>query len=335
MPPPVRRKLTSWVLVVGAALALAAVAHAGNGGFAPVTPHSPNAGRINETYKLISIFTGIIFVVVEASLLWFVFRYRRRGRPRDAEGPQIHGATRLELIWTAVPVVILAIIVSFVLYKLPGIRNAPAASSADPPLNIRVDGHQFYWQFTYPDGHASIQELHAPVNRVVELDIQSQDVAHSWWIPALGGKFDAIPGVTNHTWFKADQAGTYRGQCGEFCGVFHAEMVGRVVAEPQAAYDAYVANLANPLTLGGQEWRGVCATCHGMEGQGGYGPPLATNQILVQKQTLEHILLNGQNVRPPVSSYMPPVARGWSAFQLQALEAYLKKAVYKGSSSGG
>jgi cytochrome c oxidase subunit 2 len=331
----VRRKLILCVLVAGAALALAAVAHAGNGGFAPATPHSPNAGRINETYKLISIFTGIIFVVVEASLLWFVFRYRRRGRPRDAEGPQIHGATKLELIWTAVPVVILVIIVSFVLYKLPGIRNAPAASSAGPPLNIRVDGHQFYWQFTYPDGHVSIQELHAPVNRIVKLDIHSQDVAHSWWIPELGGKFDAIPGVTNHTWFKADLAGTYRGQCGEFCGVFHAVMVGRVVAETQAAYDAYVANLANPLTLGGQEWRGVCATCHGMEGQGGYGPPVATNQILVQKQTLEHILLNGQNVRPPVSSYMPPVARGWSVFQLQALEAYLKKVVYKGSSSGG
>jgi cytochrome c oxidase subunit 2 len=198
-----------------------------------------------------------------------------------------------------------------------------------------VDGHQFYWQFTYPDGHVSIQELHVPVNRVVKLDIHSQDVAHSWWIPALGGKFDAIPGVTNHTWFQANPAGTYSGQCGEFCGVFHAEMVGRVVAETQAAYDAYVSNLANPLTLGGQEWRGVCATCHGMEGQGGYGPPLATNQILVQKQTLEHILLNGQNVRPPVSSYMPPVARGWSTFQLQALEAYLKKAIYKGSSSGG
>jgi cytochrome c oxidase subunit II len=332
----VRRKLSLCVLVVGAALALAASAHAGNGGFAPETPHSPNAGRINETYKLISIFTGIIFVVVEASLLWFIFRYRRRGRPRDAEGPQIHGATRLELIWTAVPVVILAIIVSFVLYKLPGIRNVPAASSAGgPPLDIRVDGHQFYWQFTYPDGHVSIQELHVPVHRVVKLDIHSQDVDHSWWIPELGGKFDAIPGVTNHTWFEADRAGTYRGQCGEFCGVFHAEMVARVVAEPQAAYDAYVANLANPLTLGGQEWRGVCATCHGMEGKGGYGPPIATNQILVQRQTLEHILLNGQNVRPPVSSYMPPVARGWSAFQLQALELYLKKAVYKGPGSGG
>ena len=98
-----RRKLLVLALLVGAALALAAVAYAGNGGFAPETPHSPNASRINDSYKWIALFAGIIFVVVEGSLLWFVFRYRRRGRPRTAEGPQIHGATRLELIWTAVP----------------------------------------------------------------------------------------------------------------------------------------------------------------------------------------------------------------------------------------
>ena len=334
MPPSVRRKLTVLLLAVGAALAVAAVAHAGNGGFAPETPHSPNAARINSAYKLIGLLTGIIFVVVEASLLWFVFRYRRRGRSRDVEGPQIHGATRLELIWTAVPVVILAVIAAFVLYELPGIRNPPSAKAQDPPLVIRVDGHQFYWQFTYPNGNVSIQELHVPANRVVRLDIHSQDVDHSWWIPELGGKFDAIPGITNHTWFKADRPGTYVGQCGEFCGVYHAEMAARVVAESPSAYERYVANLAKPLTLGGQEWRGVCATCHAMSGKGGYGPPIATNPTLVQTLALESILRNGQNIRSPVSSYMPPVARGWNGFQLKALEQYLKQVVYKGPGSG-
>jgi cytochrome c oxidase subunit 2 len=335
MPPAVRRKLFVLVLVLGAALTVAAVAHAGNAGFAPETPHSPNAGRINSAYKLIGLFTGLIFILVESALLWFVFRYRRRGRAREVEGPQIHGATRLELIWTAVPVLILAVIVAFVLYELPGIRHVPKASAGDPPLRIRVDGHQFYWQFTYPNGHVSIQELHVPAHRVVSLTIHSQDVDHSWWIPELGGKFDAIPGITNHTWFEADRPGTYVGQCGEFCGVFHAEMVARVVAEPsQSAYNAYVANLANPLTLGGQEWRGVCATCHGMQGQGGYGPPIATNQILVQPGTLESIVRNGQNILKPISSYMPPVGRNWTTFQLKALEQYLKQHVYKGSASG-
>src|SRR5947208_6679768 len=127
MPPPVRRKALVLVLALGAALALTAVAYAGNGGFAPPTPHSPNAKRINDSYLWISIFTGAIFVLVEGALIAFVVKYRRRGRPRTAEGPQIHGATRLELIWTAIPVVILAVIAAFIFYKLPGIPEVPGA----------------------------------------------------------------------------------------------------------------------------------------------------------------------------------------------------------------
>src|SRR5438309_5737191 len=156
MPPPVRRKIFVLVLALGAALALAAVAYAGNGGFAPETPHSPNASRINDSYKWISIFTAAIFVVVEGSLIWFVIRYRRRGRPRSAEGPQIHAHTRLELIWTAVPVLVLAAIVAFVFYKLPGIKNVPSAKAEGGPLVVKIDAHQFYWQFEYPNGARSI-----------------------------------------------------------------------------------------------------------------------------------------------------------------------------------
>src|SRR6266516_1544336 len=276
MPSRVRRRVGALVFVALLGLVLAHVAFAGDpAGLSPRGPDSPQAAKIEDIYWVLIAITGAIFVLVEGALILFIFRFRNRGRSRTLEGPEIHGATRLELIWTAVPVVILVIIAAFVLYKLPGIRNVPDASSEDPPLVIRVDGHQFYWQFTYPDGHVSIQDLHVPVNQVVRVDVHSQDVDHSWWIPELGGKFDAIPGITNHTWFKADRAGTYRGQCGEFCGVFHAEMVARVVAESQSAYEHYVANLANPLTLGGQEWRGVCATCHGIAGKGAHGPQLA------------------------------------------------------------
>ncbi len=152
------------MLVVSAALALTAVAYAGNGGFAPLTPHSPNAKRINDSYVWISIFTGAIFVLVEGALILFIVKYRRRGRPRSAEGPQIHGATRLELIWTAVPILILAAIASFIFYKLPGIQDVPSAKAEGGPLVVQVNAHQFYWQFTYPDGQISIDELHAPVN---------------------------------------------------------------------------------------------------------------------------------------------------------------------------
>ena len=329
-----RRKLLVLVLVLGASLAFAAVAAAGNGGFAPETPHSPNASRINDSYKLIALLTGLIFVIVEGALVWFIVRYRNRGRRRTAEGPQIHAHTRLELIWTAVPVLIVAAIAAFVFYKLPGIKDVPAAKAQGGPLVVRIDAHQFYWQFTYPNGTISIDELHAPVHRVVEVEIHSQDVDHSWWVPELGGKFDAIPGRTTHTWFQADRVGTYRGQCGEFCGVFHAEMAARVFVESESAYRSYISSVT-PMALGGQEWSGVCAKCHGISGQGGYGPAIAANTVLVEQAGLRHILEQGQNVRKPLASYMPPVGRGWTDAQFTALEAYLKAHVYKGAPSGG
>jgi cytochrome c oxidase subunit 2 len=321
------------VLALGAALAFAAVAYAGNGGFAPETPHSPNAARINDSYKWISLFAAAIFVLVEGTLLWFVVRYRRGKRPRTAEGPQIHGATRLELIWTVIPVLILAAVASFVLYKLPGIKDVPSASAQGGEIRIQVDAHQFYWQFTYPNGTVSIDELHAPVNRVVRVDIASHDVIHSWWIPQLGGKFDAVPKQDTHTWFKADRVGTYKGKCGEFCGVFHAEMAARVVIETQDEYDTWVQHVG-PQNLGRNEWIGACAKCHGPQGEGAYGPTISNSSLLVQSQSLRELLVNGRNQTKPVSSYMPPVARGWSETQFKALEHYLKAVIYKGEPSG-
>jgi cytochrome c oxidase subunit 2 len=334
MPRPVRRKTLVLMLALGAALAFAAAAYAGNGGFAPETPHSPNAQDINDSYKWIAIFTGAIFVVVEGTLVWFVIRYRRRGRRRDAEGPQLHGATRLELIWTAIPVLILAAIAGFIFYKLPGIKDVPAAKAQGGPLEIRIDAHQFYWQFTYPSGAISIDEMHVPVHRVVQVDIYSHDVDHSWWIPELGGKFDAIPGRRTHTWFKADQVGIYRGRCGEFCGVFHAEMKAQVFAEPLADYQSWLSTRA-ARDLGRNEWVGACAKCHGLQGQGGYGPAIQTNSLLTQPEGLHTLLVNGQNRIAPISSYMPPVALGWTDKQFLALDAYVRRNIYKGAPSGG
>ena len=328
-----RRRLIALCLVVGTALVLVAAASAGNGGFAPQTPHSPNASRINDAYKLIALFTGIILVLVEAALIVFVVRYRNRGRPRDAEGPQARGHTRLELIWTVIPVLILTAIAGFVFYKLPGIEDVPKASAGNGRLEVRIEAHQFYWQFTYPNGTISIDELHAPLDRVVSIRIHSEDVDHSWWIPELHGKFDAIPGKTNETWFRADRTGTFRGQCGEFCGIFHAAMNARVVVEPEAEYQQWVTKSA-PAQLGKSEWVGSCAKCHGMKGQGDYGPAIAASPILQSRDTLERIVRNGQD-NPGNPGYMPPVGRGWTEGQMDALFRYVRGNVTNGGGSSG
>jgi len=330
----VRRKTFVLLLALGAALALASVAYAGNGGFAPETPHSPNAQRINDSYKWIAIFTFGIFLLVEGTLVYFIVKYRRGRRSRTAEGPQVHGATRLELIWTAIPVLILAAIAGFIFYELPGIKDVPKARAQGGPLTIRVDAHQFYWQFTYPDGTISIDELHAPLERVVRVDIYSHDVDHSWWIPQLGGKFDAIPGRETHTWFQANQVGTYKGKCGEFCGVFHAEMAARVVIDSPSDYESWLAS-QDERVLGRSEWVGSCAKCHGLTGRGGYGPAIDTSSILVSPVSLRELLVNGRNVTPPIQNYMPPVGRGWNEKQFAALEAFVKRNIYKGQANGG
>ena len=334
MPPPVRRKILVLVLALGAALALVAVAYGDNGGFTPPDAKSRNADRINDSYLWISIFAVAILVIVEGALVWFIIKYRRRGRPRNAEGPQVHGATRLELIWTAIPVLILGAVAAFIFYKLPGIQDIPSAKAQGGPLTIRVDAHQFYWQFTYPNGTISIDEMHAPVNRVVRVEIHSQDVDHSWWVPQLGGKFDAIPGKTNETWFQAEEVGSYKGKCGEFCGVLHAEMQARVVVQSKDAYDTWV-QTEGPQNLGRGEWIGVCAKCHGLAGRGAYGPAIFNNGLLVQPDALRSLLLAGQNTSGGKDEYMPPVGLGWTDRQFRSLEQYLETAIYKGAAQNG
>jgi cytochrome c oxidase subunit II len=325
------RKLPSFVFAVLVALATAGVATAANGGFTPVTPASPNATHIQDAYYLILGFTVAIFLIVESLLVVFIWKYRSRGRPRSVEGAQVHGHTRLELIWTVFPVVILAIIAGFVFYELPNIHPAPAAAN---PIHITVEGHQYYWQFDYTDSrtHArSIGTLHVPAGAVVDLKVVSPDVIHSWWIPALGGKIQAIPGRVNHTWFQADP-GVYEGQCAQLCGLFHASMNATVQAESQRAYRRYLATWHE--TIGKQIWNGVCATCHGNLGQGGYGPTISTSPLLTQKSGLTGILRNGFDT-PARPGAMPPVGDTWTQAEVNALAFYVKRHIYKPAPAGG
>lgn len=307
------------------ALAAAAAASAANGGFSPQHPHSPNAHHITTAYWVIFAFTSAIFLIVEGALVVFLVKYRARGRTRDTEGVQVHGNTRLELIWTVLPVVILAIIATVVFIELPKISGAPA--SAASKLEITVEGHQFYWLFEYPNGARSINELHVPAGQDVELKVLSADVLHSWWIPQLGGKIQAIPGRTNHTWFRAGRIGTYYGQCAELCGLYHEAMRATVVATSQADYRSFISSQAT-RSLGKSEFEGVCATCHGMQGQGGYGKVLQTSSLITQRSAVADIVRNGRNL-------MPPVGDTWTNEQIDAVVAYMKTHIYKGAAPSG
>lgn len=326
MPPPVRRRpLAAACLAFGLALAVTGAAAAANGGFTPPAPRSENAERINDAYYFVLAFTAGVFVLVEASLIAFVVRFRGRGRGREVEGPQLRGNTSLELAWTVAPVLILAAIAGFVFYKLPGIKDVPSAQAADR-LEVRVEGRLFYWRFVYPNGAVTIDRLYAPAGRVVELEVTSpaNDVIHSWWVPALGGKIDTIPGQTNRTWFRAAKEGVYKGRCAEFCGIQHSAMLAAVEVMSPEEFDRWLAEQSmDRQALGKQEYEGVCAKCHGFEGEGGIGPPIAGNPLLSDPAGLEQLLREGRGA-------MPPVGTGWSDGQIEALVEYMERKIAGG-----
>lgn len=320
MPLGVRRIALATLITSAVALTVSAVAFAGNDGFLPGEAHSPNAHRVHQAFIFVAIFTGIIFVAVEGTLIAFVVKYRRRGRPYTAEGPQIHGAKRLEIIWTVVPVIILAAIASFVFYLLPGIVDAPAASAADS-TTITVEGHQFYWLFRYPNGAVSIDTMVAPADQVVHERVvgMDYDVNHSWWVIDFGPKYDAIPGRVNKTWFKAP-VGNYVARCAELCGIQHALMDATVRVVPRAQYDAFIARRrahSSGKELGREEWQGVCEKCHRLD-HTYIGPPLGGNPLLAEPAQITTLLRHGQGA-------MPAVGHTWPRSQIDALTSYTKR----------
>jgi cytochrome c oxidase subunit 2 len=261
-----RRAISTLLVALAGALVLAPVASAGL-----ITPEhggSPNANDINTLYVFVLAVAVIVFVGVEGVLLYSMFKFKAR---KGAVPAQIRGNTRLEIGWTVGAAVILVVLATLTFVKLDAIRNPPNSSPnglqlADtskrlPPngksLNICVNGQQYIWRFTYAaDCRAgknlgapfSYEEMVVPVDTTVTLDINAQDVAHSWWIPELGGKFDAVPGYTNHTWFKVpgnlinnpDHARIFFGQCAELCGRNHANMTARVKAVSVEEYQRWL-----------------------------------------------------------------------------------------------
>jgi cytochrome c oxidase subunit 2 len=219
------------------------------GALLPERGGSPNADRIASLYTVVLILAALVFAGVAIAIVVALVRYRERRNPIAA---QIRGNRRLEIGWTVGAGALIVFIAVFSLTKLRAI-DRPDRAVASPAavavglgvkrgdsLHIKVVGRQYVWMFKYPNGAYSYAEMVAPVGVTVELDITSLDVAHSWWIPKLGGKLDAIPGYVNHTWFRLEREGVFRGQCAELCGRNHADMTAHVRGVAPAAYVAWV-----------------------------------------------------------------------------------------------
>jgi cytochrome c oxidase subunit 2 len=259
------RRRTRVVLLAAVAAALAAFLVVVPGASAdlltPESGGSPNADDIDTLYKITLYVAIVIFLIVEGTLIWSLVRHRaRRGGPAAV---QIRGNTTLELGWTVAAALILVVLTVVTFVYLARIENPPAsgpnglqasqasfASIDQPPppgnrpyLTIRVNGQQYIWRYDYPGKQPlfSYFQMVVPTDTTVVLHITASDVIHSWWIPKLGGKADAVPGHVNDTWFKipAGKEGIYTGQCAELCGEGHADMRAQVKAVTPAEYQRW------------------------------------------------------------------------------------------------
>ena len=269
MPKPRRR-----AVALASALCVLVVHASASSAFAsaivPEHGGSPNADDIATLYIIILVLAVIIFIGVEGALIYSVVKFKAR---KGAVAAQIRGNTRLEIGWTVGAALILVVLSIVTFLKLGAIRNPPQSGpngyraatgilvAAGPKerlpkgggdLHVCVNGQQYIWRYTYArdcsnaplDAPFSYVEMVVPTATTVTLDIRAQDVAHSWWVPKLGGKFDAIPGYTNYTWFKIPGRLTghsFRGQCAELCGRNHANMLAAVRAVSPAAFERYLA----------------------------------------------------------------------------------------------
>ena len=269
--PPLDTRLLP-ACAVAVVVGLWAAPSAGASLIAPAYGGSPNANHIHSLYVIVLVFAIVFFLAVEGGLAYTLWRFRAR---KDAVAAQIGGNTRLELTWAVGVTLVVVTLATITFTQLGSIRNPPNSGPAGlqlgdsvqyatserqlPPngrsLNILVNGQQYIWRFTYPGGinpngldrPYSYEEMVVPTNTTITLDISAQDVVHSWWIPALGGKFDAVPGYTNHTWMRIDRPGVFRGQCAFLCGRGHARMIAVVRAVPPAQFEAWLAQRRSDL----------------------------------------------------------------------------------------
>ena len=267
-------------------------------------PVSPPAESIRDLSILVLVITGIIFLIVEGVLGYCIWRFRRDAAIGN-EPPQVYGSKPIEIAWTAAPALIVFMLVLVTTRTLWEVNvDAQEPQPDDHALFVTVVGHQWWWEYTYEHhdgkklGFTTSNELHVPVGdkeqaRPVYLSLKSADVCHSFWVPQFTGKTDLIPGHPNSTWFQTDRPGLYFGQCAEYCGTQHANMLIRVVAEPIESFEQWLAHEKSPAVDDPEMREGKsvflsqsCVNCHRIRGttaQGTFAPDLTH---LMSRQSL-------------------------------------------------
>jgi cytochrome c oxidase subunit 2 len=298
----------------------------------PFNPNSPQALAISNLFILVLIIGMVVLAIVTGLVIYTSVRYR--SRPGEGEPPQIFGNRTLEIAWTAAPALLLAVLLAFTIYTMQIADPAVLAGQEQPDLVIIA--HQWWWEVHYPKvGVTTANEIHIPAGTRLLTRIESADVIHDFWVPQLGRKMDAVPGHPNHIWLEADTPGTYLGSCAEYCGLEHAWMRIRVIAQPQAEFDAWEQEQFQTPTipatgdaaLGKQYFtKSACVACHVDQPIGpdlthfGSRETLGAGVLENTPANLAKWLHNPQAVKPGV--HMPNL--NLTDAEVNALVAYLE-----------
>jgi cytochrome c oxidase subunit 2 len=274
----VHRTPRRWRAALLVPLVLALGACASDAPLDTLDPKGPESQTIHNLVVPVFAIAAVVFVLVEVGVLLLVWRYRKRSDDDGSLPPQVHGNTKLELGWTVLPAIVLAGVGVASVLTLLDLDDRPADAQ-----QVEVIGQQWWWEYRYDvdgDGEEDIvtaNDLVIPAGQPVNLSITSRDVIHSFWIPALNGKKDAVPGRVHPLTIEADEPGVYRGQCTEFCGLSHAFMRMRVVALSEEDYAAWEARQVEGAEVpdgdlakeGMDLFRTQCSQCHLISGEGG------------------------------------------------------------------
>ncbi len=304
----------------------------------PFSPASPQATAIANLFWLIVAIAGIIFVGVGGAIIYATFAFRQRAGRTAA---QFTGNLPIEVVWTAVPALILVVIFYLTVRTMMNLQVPTGDPAAGDPVEIIVAGHQWWWQFDYPNEKiTTANEFHVPVGEPVILQLRSDNVLHSFWIPEMNGKLDLIPGHDRTLWFTPAQTGVFLGQCAEFCGIQHTWMQIRLVVQSPADYATWIrdqqrpAGLPTGLAAEGQRvfMQQTCPSCHAIAGtsaNGNAGPNLThmasratigAGVLPNTPQNMERWLRNPQEVKP--GNLMPNSKL--TEDQVRALTAYME-----------
>lgn len=262
------RTVRTRVFALLALLAFTAVACGGGGPQSVLDPEGEYAREPDKLWNLVFWIAVVIFFVVEAVLVWAVVKFRHNP---DRQAAQFHGNTKLEVILTAIPAIILAGVAIPTIGQIFNLSEEPVGDY----VKVNVQGRQFWWRFEYPDlGIVTANELHIPVGQDVRLELDGYDVVHNFWVPRLAGGEDVIPTRTNYILMKADRPDVYLGQCKEFCGESHSRMRIRVIAQTPQEFDRWVAEQQEDAAQeqsgvaaeGAEIFNQTCTACHAVKG---------------------------------------------------------------------